>query len=481
MTRKGFPWIAFFEHSATCNNFHRRPILFQVPTHQAARRRPLVGFPMGRLVFRSFNCAHITASSCSRRFSFNPLLNIHYQMSQADVPLAQVRVELEKLGFRDLPEHLLVSFMQSILSEEAATAATCGPCLNVPSAINEARDTNFLRSNGAISTQSAAATHASVALKTRVSGRKVTILSPSKVLQPAFYQTEIQEDQQPLSLRRLQQQDAVHQEQQRKPTTANSEEQRTSPELVLQNSVQNGPKSLRGIQQKNGFESHVVHSVPSAHMSKYESAPPAASVISGAIHDAYDENSVPVSERHEAANNALRAAISCKSSSLRSHSSSSSVIFASAAPSRPRSRHDPVKAFQNHVSFTNSYICICACFALVFCVLLFVSDTIDRQLNGRPLLIHGYLMLAPVLCNARQSSSPCSHLCRQQLTKCSLTLHRDRDQLYPAGESCASLRFCRLLPFPQQLCPATKPSSRPSYLGNSRGDGAATAMVNLHF
>jgi hypothetical protein len=52
----------------------------------------------------------------------------------------------------------------------------------------------------------------------------------------------------------------------------------------------------------------------------------------------------------EAANNALRAAISCKSSSLKAHSSSSSVIHVPAGTSRPRSRHDPVKAFQNHAS-----------------------------------------------------------------------------------------------------------------------------------
>ena len=37
-------------------------------------------------------------------------------MSTVDVPLAQIRIELEKLGFRDLPEHLLVSFMQSIVT-----------------------------------------------------------------------------------------------------------------------------------------------------------------------------------------------------------------------------------------------------------------------------------------------------------------------------------------------------------------------------
>jgi hypothetical protein len=121
----------------------------------------------------------------------------------------------------------------------------------------------------------------------------------------------------------------------------------------------------------------------------------------------------------------------------------------------------------------------CACF--ISFLLQFFSNTIDRRLNGRPLLIHGYPMQAPALCNAQQSSSPCSHRCRQQLMKCSLTSHRDRDQLYLAGESCASLRFCRLLPFPQQLCPATQPSSRRSHLGNSRGDGAAPAMVKIHF
>jgi hypothetical protein len=59
----------------------------------------------------------------------------------------------------------------------------------------------------------------------------------------------------------------------------------------------------------------------------------------------------------EAANNALRAAIGSKSSSLKSHSSSSSVIFVAAGPTRPRSRHDPVKAFQNHVSSELTHLC----------------------------------------------------------------------------------------------------------------------------
>jgi hypothetical protein len=96
-----------------------------------------------------------------------------------------VRVELEKLGFRDLPEHLLVSFMQSIVSEESDAAAMSGVSFNAPSSIGEANDGSFLlRSNGAISTQAASATLASAALKTRVSGRKVTILSPSKITQP---------------------------------------------------------------------------------------------------------------------------------------------------------------------------------------------------------------------------------------------------------------------------------------------------------
>ncbi len=319
-------------------------------------------------------------------------------MSEADVPLAHVRVELEKLGFRDLPEHLLVSFMQSIMSEEVAATATSGACLNVPSGLIESRDTNCLRSNGAISTQSASATFASAALKTRVSGRKVTILSPSKGLHPASCQTEMQEDQRPLPPQRLQQQDLNHQEQQRRLTTSNLQELRTPSEHAFQCSSgsghthgvhidANGSKSWRGMQQTRGQEPHVVHSVPSAHMSHVDPVAPAASIDSDVISD---ENSVPASQRLDAANNALRAAISCKSSSLRAHSSSSSVIFASVAPSRPRSRHDPVKAFQNHVSlvaciFNNVHRSSSHIFPLS-------SHPVHRRLNGRPLLIRGYRM-----------------------------------------------------------------------------------------
>lgn len=270
-------------------------------------------------------------------------------MSQVDVPLAQVRQELEKLGFRDLPEHLLVSFMQSILSEEAVATAMPGPCLNAPSDINEAKETNFLRSNGAISTQSASATFASAALKTRVSGRKVTILSPSKCAQSSLRHSETQEDQRSLPLAQLQQHDAVCQEQQRKPNTTIVEERRTSPDHTLQSSVQSSSKSRHGMQQKSGQEPQI-HNVPSAHIPQSESASSVACNVSSPAHFFSDENSVPASERLEAANNALRAAISCKSSSLRAHSSSSSVIFASTGLTRPRSRHDPVKAFQNHVS-----------------------------------------------------------------------------------------------------------------------------------
>jgi hypothetical protein len=270
-------------------------------------------------------------------------------MSHVEVPLAQVRQELEKLGFRDLPEHLLVSFMQSILNEEAVATAMSGPCMNAPSDINEAKETNFLRSNGAISTQSASATFAAAALKTRVSGRKVTILSPSKCAHSAFRQSETQEDQRSLPLGQLQQRDAVCQEQQRKPNTTVVEERRTSSDHTLQSGVQGSSKSRHGVHQKSGQEPQI-HTVPSAHIPQSESASSAASNISSPPHFFSDENSVPASERLEAANNALRAAISCKSSSLRAHSSSSSVIFASTGLTRPRSKHDPVKAFQNHVS-----------------------------------------------------------------------------------------------------------------------------------
>lgn len=255
-------------------------------------------------------------------------------MSQLGMPLAQVRAELEKLGFRDLPEHLLVSFMQSILSEEAANTAASdagSDALSRVSEVSEARDGSYLRSNGASSTQSAAATLASAALKTRVSGRKVTILSPSKDLESLPRQTDVQEHRvmcvPPADL---------HQEQPPTPTTAIPVQRRSSAD------VRSNPVSS----QARGQDALIVHCLPSAHAAACESAhalqPPCAAPAS-------DENTVPASQRLEAANNALRAAMSCKSSasSLKSHSSS--VIFSS-APARPRSRHDPVKAFQNHAS-----------------------------------------------------------------------------------------------------------------------------------
>jgi hypothetical protein len=251
------------------------------------------------------------------------------------MPLAQVRAELEKLGFRDLPEHLLVSFMQSILSEEAANTAASdagSDALSRVSEISEARDGSYLRSNGGSSTQSAAATLASAALKTRVSGRKVTILSPSKDLESLPRQTDVQEHRTVLPPAGLQQ------EQPRAPNTAIPVPvQRRSSADVHSNPVSS---------QACGHDARIIHSVPSAHAVACESAhalqPPCAAPAS-------DENTVPASQRLDAANNALRAAMSCKSStsSLKSHSSS--VIFSS-APARPRSRHDPVKAFQNHAS-----------------------------------------------------------------------------------------------------------------------------------
>jgi hypothetical protein len=255
-------------------------------------------------------------------------------MSTVDVPLAQIRIELEKLGFRDLPEHLLVSFMQSIVSEESDAAAMSGASFNAPSSIVEPNDGTFLlRSNGAISTQAASATLASAALKTRVSGRKVTILSPSKSTQPISQIANAKNDQVDAPRCDLPEP---------RPTTASSEQRRPSTDIACQSSA----KNYYSLQRQSDEDRIVVHSIPSAHVPQFEAAARAARAPTPVISD---ENSVPESQRLEAANNALRAAISSKSSALKAHSSSSSVIFVSAAPSRPRSKHDPVKAFQNHV------------------------------------------------------------------------------------------------------------------------------------
>jgi hypothetical protein len=262
-------------------------------------------------------------------------------MSTVDVPLAQIRIELEKLGFRDLPEHLLVSFMQSIVSEESDAAAMSGASFNAPSSIVEPHDGTFLlRSNGAISTQAAPATLASAALKTRVSGRKVTILSPSKSTQPSSQIANAKNDQVDAPRQPSQRNDAdLHEP---RPTMASSEQRRPSTDIACQSSA----KNYYTLQRQSDEDRIVVHSIPSAHVPQFEAAARAARAPTPVISD---ENSVPESQRLEAANIALRAAISSKSSALKAHSSSSSVIFVSAAPSRPRSRHDPVKAFQNHV------------------------------------------------------------------------------------------------------------------------------------
>ena len=267
-------------------------------------------------------------------------------MSEADVPLAQVRVELEKLGFRDLPEHLLVSFMQSILREEAVAQPISDSPAVAPPTINDTGDCRFLRSNGASSTQSASATLASAALKTRVSGRKVTIMSPSKVNQLDGRPAEVEEDQRLPLHRRLPQQGSDLQEQQRIPPLPIQQERHALPERTSIKSA----KGPHFVQSTSRQEVDVFISLPSSNAPSFESAVPAAAATCGSLRAASDENTVPASERLEAANNALRAAIMCKSSSLKAHSSSSSVIYVSSAPSRPRSRHDPVKAFQNHAS-----------------------------------------------------------------------------------------------------------------------------------
>jgi hypothetical protein len=284
-------------------------------------------------------------------------------MSEVNMPLAQVRTELEKLGFRDLPEHLLVSFMQSILSEEAATSTAPESHSSASSSISETRDGNFLRSNGGCSSQSASATFASAALKTRVSGRKVTILSPSKDIELGPSQIAMQEGR-PQPPGHLQQEQALLHEQHRRPSQSDLEELRPSAD---HHSNAKSSNSKSSVQQASGQDTRDFHSVPSAHASKLEparpaastvqSAPAAAALLSGAAFAVSDENTVPASERLEAANNALRAAIGSKSSSLKSHSSSSSVIFVAAGPTRPRSRHDPVKAFQNHVSSELTHLC----------------------------------------------------------------------------------------------------------------------------
>ena len=280
-------------------------------------------------------------------------------MSTVDVPLAQIRIELEKLGFRDLPEHLLVSFMQSIVSEESDAAAMSGVSFSAPSSIGEANDGSFLlRSNGAISTQAASATLASAALKTRVSGRKVTILSPSKSTQPTPQIANAKNDQVDVPRQLPQRNDADLQEP--RPAIASSEQRRPPTETACQSSA----KNYYTLQRQSDQDRIVVHSIPSAHVPQFEAASRAARTPAGPAPVTCDENSVPESQRLEAANNALRAAIGSKSSSLKAHSSSSSVIFVSAAPSRPRSRHDPVKAFQNHVMwlFCTLYSVQCSIF-----------------------------------------------------------------------------------------------------------------------
>jgi hypothetical protein len=271
-------------------------------------------------------------------------------MSEVNMPLAQVRLELEKLGFRDLPEHLLVSFMESILREEAANSAATESSSFAPATVSETRDGSFLRSNGGSSNQSASATLASAALKTRVSGRKVTILSPSKAVELGPRQTDVQEGRMFMS-GLLQQQHAL-QDHHSKSSAANAGQRRPPAEL--------SGNAGSSAQQMDGLEMRVSHSVPTAQVSKLDLARAAAPTCEststasashfGASSSVCDENTVPASQRLEATNNALRAAIGLKSSSLKSHSSSSSVIFVSSAPTRPRSRHDPVKAFQNHAS-----------------------------------------------------------------------------------------------------------------------------------
>jgi hypothetical protein len=177
----------------------------------------------------------------------------------------------------------------------------------------------------------------------------------------------------------------------------------------------------------------------------------------------------------DVANQALRSAVGCRPSTLKSHSSSSSVIFASAGPTRPRSRHDPVKAFQNHVCL---FICLCMAWFSDEHPLSFVR--LRRRQSGRPLLILGSPMPAQLLCSALQSFSLSSRCCQFPIATRALISHQDPAQLCPAGQppSSSFVHSCESAPLTLfQLRPTPQPSSRPGDLGNSSCDGTAPSMV----